>query len=610
MRLPSYLHQNEYGIYYFRACFSKHIRLHLNKIEFKKSLGTRNKKNAVKYSRAIKLKFDELCYGAILNMDWLATKTILNEVVDRIIGGFNDDIMEYGTYGRHITNYPELMVENEADQFIAQKMQHIDVSMDSFPLLREYTDNIIKECQLDNDPKKIDRNITQVAEMLLKLRGKRLKLLENLYLSAPFLFERYKKQIQNNGVEVVDTDGLVTNCNLNDIAVGNDPKVTVNSGITLRQLIDKFVEYKTSKNYWGSPDTIKLNIQKLNYVYDFFKFIKNDSNLYLSNFKCSDAEKFETYFQILPKNRTKKYPNVSIENLVQKSLLGAIPANERISAATYNSYVDLLAGLFNYAVQPKQNYIDNNYFIDLKVQIKGSVKRYPFDNYDLQLFFSTDLYKNKDFNEKYSWRYWIPIIMAYEGFRLEEAAQLLVKNVFQVDGIYCFDIVDETNKSTGELVTKLKNESSRRTIPIHPKILEIGFLKFVEYVSAKNEEKIFYDLSNASKNGVYKKAGAKVSRWFNEDDHAHYKSSYLTNCGVNKEGKPRKVLYSFRHTVQSLLNNHPDNIENDKIDHLFGHSIKSIGRKVYGGYSPETILEIVKLIDYPNANLPWYNKGL
>lgn len=172
MRLPSYLYQNEYGIYYFRVCFPKPVRLHLHKIEFKKSLGTRIKKDAVKYSKAIKLQFDLLCYGTILNMDWLDTKKILNQLVDAIIGRYQSNIMEYGTYGDHITNYPELLVEKEDGQFLDQKMQNMDVGMDSFPLLGQYADDIIKECQLDSDPSKIDRNITQIAEMLLKLKDK------------------------------------------------------------------------------------------------------------------------------------------------------------------------------------------------------------------------------------------------------------------------------------------------------------------------------------------------------------------------------------------------------------------------------------------------------
>ena len=58
MRLPSYLLQNHYGIFYFRICFPKSIRLHLQKREFKKTLKTKDKKLAVSISRVIKIQFD------------------------------------------------------------------------------------------------------------------------------------------------------------------------------------------------------------------------------------------------------------------------------------------------------------------------------------------------------------------------------------------------------------------------------------------------------------------------------------------------------------------------------------------------------------------------
>jgi len=81
--------------------------------------------------------------------------------------------------------------------------------------------------------------------------------------------------------------------------------------------------------------------------------------------------------------------------------------------------------------------------------------------------------------------------------------------------------------------------------------------------------------------------------------------SYFTSVGIDKE-KRNLVLYSFKHTVETLLINHPDNIEHDKIDTVIGHTVTSMGRKHYGKYKEKTLLaDVVEKVDYPGANLPW-----
>lgn len=612
MRLPSYLQKSKFGIYYFRICFAQRVRDHLDKWEFKRSLGTRDKSKAIFYSKAISIRVNLFLHQqVVLKMDWLATKNKLNELVDEIVDKFEENIMEHGTYGNHITNYPELPVEKEAIRFINLKSKKVAVDICSFDILKKYTNEIVENYKLNSEPDKLERNMVQVAEMLIKLRNKRLSLVESLYLSSPFLFEEYKKQIQDE-------------INKEDVIAQSDDKQPINSlktisdndlnkGITLRMLIDKFIEYKKLKGLWGSPKTIDLNVQKLNYIYEFFVYIKGTDLIYLNDLNASDAINFEKYFSILPKNRTKKYPDATIKELIEISNSKDFQIGQRISSVTYNSYVDLLSGMFNYAAQPKQNYIKNNCFIDLKVKAQVVIKRTPFNDSDIKMFFSDELFQKKKFDTKYAWRYWIPIILLYHGLRLEECAQLLLCNITIIDGIYCFNIKEQIDKNTGIIITKLKNTSSERIVPIHKQLINIGFINYVSYLKELNQSKLFPDLSNYTASIEYKKCGAKVSRWFNEDDDTHYKKSYLTRCGINGDGKPRKVLYAFRHTVQSQLNNHPSNIENDKIDMLFGHSTKSIGRKFYGGYNPETLLKVIQLIEYPKSDLPWmsdkhYNK--
>ncbi len=515
-------------------------------------------------------------------MDWFETKFVLSKYVDEIIIKYQENIMEYGTYGDHVTNYPELSVEKEAQTYINLLQKNEPVNIDAFPLLKQYTAKIVKECNLGNDPDKHDRNLAQVAEMLLELKHNRLQLLDELCVSPSFSSEQHKNQFENNSPEQLD-----------------------DKGITLRQLIDKYIEYKTTKNIWSSPNTIQQRQQMLNYLHEFFEYLKNKKNIQLHELESNDADQFEKQFQMLPTNRTKKYRDIKIKELISKSESGLIPKNDRISATTYNGYVDLLNGIFKFAMEPRQNFIKQNFFIDLKIKKPTNVKRPPFSANDLKLFFSTPLFQKKEFNIQFSWRYWIPILMWYHGCRLEEVAQLQVKNIIKVGKINAIEIKEEYDKDTKSIITKLKNESSHRIIPIHSAVIKIGFLKYVEHLIDNDEQKLFPNLSNVTKNGTYKKAGAKVSRWFNEDDKKNYKYSYLTKCGINADDKERKVLYCFRHTFQVFLHNHPDNIESEKIFQLIGHEPKSNSHKYYSSYNMDTLSKTIELIACPDAKIPW-----
>ncbi|HUN39079.1 MAG TPA: hypothetical protein VMU81_02185 [Acetobacteraceae bacterium] len=70
---------------------------------------------------------------------------------------------------------------------------------------------------------------------------------------------------------------------------------------------------------------------------------------------------------------------------------------------------------------------------------------------------------------------WLPIVCAYQGCRQEEACQLLKSDVWQHEsGIWVMRITDAGDDQ------KVKNKSSVRTIPIHAKLIELGFLDHVK----------------------------------------------------------------------------------------------------------------------------------
>lgn len=157
------------------------------------------------------------------------------------------------------------------------------------------------------------------------------------------------------------------------------------------------------------------------------------------------------------------------------------------------------------------------------------------------------------------WMYWIPPILLTSGGRVAEVSGLRTDDIVYVLGIPCFrfiwDCPDEdddegdgqlgkvtrTAKTEDEFLRRLKNSASRRTIPIHPELLRLGFLEWVEGRKAEIGPKpgpLFKELTWEEKSGY----GRKPSE---------YVLGLLKTAGVWR--KRKKVCHSLRATcIQEL----------------------------------------------------------
>jgi hypothetical protein len=65
--------------------------------------------------------------------------------------------------------------------------------------------------------------------------------------------------------------------------------------------------------------------------------------------------------------------------------------------------------------------------------------------------------------------FWLPLLGLFHGNRLEEFAQLRRGDLGQSEGVWYLQITDEGDR-------QLKNEQSRRQVPLHPELIRVGFL--------------------------------------------------------------------------------------------------------------------------------------
>ncbi|KAF5059763.1 Phage integrase family protein [anaerobic digester metagenome] len=177
---------------------------------------------------------------------------------------------------------------------------------------------------------------------------------------------------------------------------------------------------------------------------------------------------------------------------------------------------------------------------------------------------------------------WLPIVALFTGARLEEIGQLDVADVMEEDGVkFLFIHADQSTER------RLKNKSSRRKVPIHPRLVELGFLEFVELRQKQGAVKLFSTLKEMK--GRPDKRTDTFSKWW---------SRYTKKIGVKPLGEAgeQKTFHSFRHTSKRALRN--AGVDPSLTDAIHGHTNKSIsahyGRDKDGmGYALPVLLEAI-----------------
>jgi len=294
----------------------------------------------------------------------------------------------------------------------------------------------------------------------------------------------------------------------------------------------------------------------------------------------------KSHIKNYPKNRTKnpKYRDKDFHSLMKMN----IPQQDIIHLTTINKHLGNLSSFMIWCVN--NGYCNTNPFTGMKIKQKRSVRdeRDRFTEMELKEMFYKQNYLHYTKVEKDSYyKYWVPLIGVFTGMRSGEICSLYLDNVREISGNqrskrWCFDILEEPNRPD----KKLKNQSSRRIVPIHDTLLELGFIDFINLLKKDTKRKrVFEELIYSE--GTY---GRSISRFFN--------NRYLPLLGIktNKNG-----FHSFRHSVIDHLKQL--GVEPHFINELVGHSQGNIDLDRYGKrYNPDILYnKCVKRIVYQTS---------
>lgn len=203
----------------------------------------------------------------------------------------------------------------------------------------------------------------------------------------------------------------------------------------------------------------------------------------------------------------------------------------------------------------------------------------PFDADELSKIFAPETL----LAQEQPHQFWLPLLGLFTGARLNELCQLAINDVRVIDGHWAISINDKEYK-------KLKNTASRRTIPLHPQLIELGFLNYIKDVKAVDNAKRIFPYLNQDTHGSFIK---NPSKHFGE--YLDLPEIAITH--------PKKVFHSFRSTANNVLK-HAGVVEEERCE-MIGHEHPTTNHLNYSedfmvGY---LVREVIPKFQYPKLNL-------
>ena len=326
-------------------------------------------------------------------------------------------------------------------------------------------------------------------------------------------------------------------------------------------LFKKFKEYK--QQIKGTGDlTLQKDYTCLEAIFDLI------DKKYVENLTAKDCDFISQKIYYIPKNwkKTDLYKKKKLKNCLTEDI-----TEKNISTTTVKKYLRSFKEFLTYA--QRKGYVSLALNVQLEIPSRETRESYdPFTKAELKKIFNPETYPYRQ-DEQFAFRYFIPLMALFSGARLNELCQLYLDDIKKEGKIYYMLFTDERKDQ------HIKNKSSKRIVPIHPKVMEMGFEEYYMSVRAKRKDRLFYQLSYSDANHYTD----KMSKWFGR---------YLDELGIKSK---RKVFHSFRHLVKPELRD--AGIPQEYQNAICGWEGQDTGERTYGSNFKINVLynELCKL---------------
>lgn len=298
-----------------------------------------------------------------------------------------------------------------------------------------------------------------------------------------------------------------------------------------------------------------------------------------------DAGHFKELMEQLPENYgrntkdTRTVPQLVKEANKKKS--------KRVSGKSVKNHFSKMSSIWRYYLL--RDLVDKNIFIGWNFDTKQKVKRVRWSDEYLRLLINASFDISTTISkETYAF---IVGVGSYTGMRLEEICRIRCDDIQDIKGIPCIIIQEhEAEKGKPWTAWNPKSEAGARVVPICEKLIEAGFLDFIEKAKRMKSRYVFSELKFTGKD---KKRSGLIQRNF---------STHKSRLGI----PATTVFHSFRHYVSTKLRNIHEHGEGGLrevwIDNFLGHegNNKSVGNTVYlDEVDVENLKRVADSVQYP-----------
>lgn len=317
------------------------------------------------------------------------------------------------------------------------------------------------------------------------------------------------------------------------------------------------------------------------------QFIEVAGDRPVTAYSKREMREFKNALGQLPPNATRDYPGLTVPQVLRARPKGS----PTISIKTIKDKLSIIS-VFGKWLADNVDDVSPETFQTTSVKIsqgKRDEKRSQFSDQQVrQIFMSTPFTGCRSEQDQIKpgshrirdWRFWVPLIAAFTGARLNEIAQLKIVDVTEVGALYCFKLTDEGEGQS------LKTKRSNRTVPVHSQLIRLGFLDFVRRAKERGQLGLFEDVPR-DKDGRH---STHIGRTFRK---------LLVRIDV-KISTEQGGLHRFRHGVATKLRE--AGYRDDEIALVLGHETGGPRMTAHYGEGEEMLLvkrsEMVESISY------------
>lgn len=575
-----YIFQNS-TYHYFRQVVPVDLRPAIKRTEFRVSLRTADRATAKRKASCLSARIWDI-FTALRKGDKRMTRLTAEQIQDLVKAWVEQELAEDAaarilsakTYGK--SGGADETAIDKADEVysLCAAEARESLAAGSYTRVKDFADDILETNQLTSDNGSLEYK--QLCHEILKGQIEICSILKQ----------------RNQGV--YPTDYTAPHLYAADV---QKSKTIKKQQIKLSTAFKAYIDDKKSHGHWiqRTETNVKDKVKVL---------IEIMGDIYLCDITQEKLKAFERALLRYPKNRTKvaKYRDCDINEIMKMD----VASNERISITTVNNYLTQINGFLAWVrkIYELPDWLSTLMTAPKPDEAKDkTTSKAIFTTEDISTIFNGKWYvltqeerKKRASDTRLSplngTKFWLPLMALFSGARLEEMGQLYLADFKIIDNTKCFELTTEIEDEEGNVkcVKSLKNTASKRVVPIHDELLNLGLWEYVQELKSGGHERLFEDLNPTCADGKYT---TLYSKWFNR----HIKSD-LKIIGSEKTGA--KVFHSFRHTFINYCVQH--GIEDKYFERVVGHALEG-NQVTYAHYakpmSPKTLKrEVLDRVDY------------